>query len=157
MRKRILDQSSKTVPSDEPRWLDLANIASVEVTSEDDSYMIESALLSETGTGWRASSPGEQIIRLLFDEPQSIKLIKLSFVESEKARTQEYVLRWSDKAELPNKELLRQQYNFSPPNAVRESEVHQVALEGVTGLELSIIPDIGGGDASASLACLRLA
>jgi hypothetical protein len=58
---------------------------------------------------------------------------------------------------MPEREVLRQQYNFSPPDAVRESEVYTVDLEGVRSLELSIVPDISGGDACASLASLRLA
>jgi hypothetical protein len=157
MRKRIIDQFPKAVAAVEPRWLDLARIASVEVTSEDEFYPIESALLTEAGTGWRASRPGEQVIRLLFDEPQRIKLIKLEFVESEKARTQEFVLRWAHQNGLPDQEILRQQYNFSPPSGVCESEAYSVNLEGVTVLELSIVPDISGGDAYASLASLRLA
>jgi hypothetical protein len=58
---------------------------------------------------------------------------------------------------MPYQELLRQQYNFSPPDSIRESEVHALDLDGITVLELSIVPDISGGDAYASLACLRLA
>jgi hypothetical protein len=94
---------------------------------------------------------------LLFDDPQQISLINLIFVESEKERTQEFVLRWKRQGGLADQEILRQQYNFSPPDAVRESETYTVGLEGVASLELSIVPDIRGGDAYASLACLRLA
>lgn len=157
MRKRIIDQFPKAVVAAEPAWLDLANIASVEISSEDESYPIESALQGETEIGWRASRPSEQVIRLLFDEPQQIKQIKLVFAELEKARTQEFVLRWSRQAGPPDQEILRQQYNFSPPDTVRQSEIYTVNLEGVTALELSIVPDISGGNARASLACLRLA
>jgi len=157
MRKRVIEQLPANTTDSEPRWLDLGRIATVEVTSEDGSHPIESALLPGTGAGWRASTPGEQIIRLLFDEPQRVRLIKLLFVEPEKARTQEYALRWSDTIGKSGREILRQQYNFSPPDATRESELHEVTLEGVTTLELSIVPDIRGGDARASLACLQLA
>jgi hypothetical protein len=40
MRKRIIDQLPKIVSAVEPRWLDLEHMASVEVTSEDESYPI---------------------------------------------------------------------------------------------------------------------
>jgi hypothetical protein len=52
---------------------------------------------------------------------------------------------------------VRQQYNFSPPAAVHEVEDYDVDLDGVTALELRIMPDISGGSAQASLAQLRLA
>ena len=157
MRKHVIDRLPQDAAGDKRRWLDLAHIACVEVTSEDESHPIESALLTETGVGWRASHLGEQVIRLLFDRPQRIRFIKLLFVEDERARTQEYVLRWSRDEGMPYQEILRQQYNFSPPDTIRESEVHAVDLDGITALELSIVPDISGGDACASLACLRLA
>jgi hypothetical protein len=51
----------------------------------------------------------------------------------------------------------RQQWNFSPQGTTGETEDHQVELSAVTVLELSIIPDIRGGNAFASLAQMRLA
>ena len=45
---------------------------------------------------------------------------------------------------------------FSPQGATRETEDHRVDLSSVTVLELSIIPDISGGNAHASLAQLFL-
>jgi hypothetical protein len=49
--------------------MNVDHIASVEVTSEESDYPIESALLLEGKKGWRAANPGMQIIRLMFDEP----------------------------------------------------------------------------------------
>jgi hypothetical protein len=37
---------------------------------------------------------------------------------------------------------VRQQWNFGPPNSVREVEEYRVELSGVTVLELVIVPDI---------------
>ena len=54
------------------------------------------------------------------------------------------------------KEIVRQQWNFSPPASIREVEKYQVDLSGATVLELVIDPDIGGGPARASLKNLRL-
>jgi hypothetical protein len=51
---------------------------------------------------------------------------------------------------------VRQQWNFSPPDAMRESEEYQVQLSDVTVLELVIVPDINRGAARASLKRLRL-
>jgi hypothetical protein len=157
MRKQVIDHVAPVPTNDTHHWLDLESIARVEVTSEDKEFPIESALLTEEGPGWRASHSGEQSIRLLFDEPQRIKLIELHFTEAERARTQEYLLRWSGDEGLSYQEIVRQQYNFSPPDTVHEREIYAVDLNNVTILELSIVPDINGGGACASLAQLRLA
>jgi hypothetical protein len=157
MRKTVIDRVRPILTNDKHYWLDLTSIARVEVTSEDESFPIESALLAETGPGWRAARPGEQTIRLLFDKPQGIKVIELHFTEIERVRTQEFVLRWSGGAGQSYQEIVRQQYNFSPPGTVHEREIYTVDLNGVTTLELGIVPDISGGSACASLAQLRLA
>ncbi|PQP33751.1 carbohydrate-binding protein, partial [Desulfobacteraceae bacterium SEEP-SAG9] len=108
-------------------------------------------------SGWRAAGPGKQTIRLLFDYPQRLQRIWLNFVETRTERTQEYVLRWSPDGGQSFREIVRQQWNFSPQGATSETEDLHVELPAVTVLELSIIPDISGGNAFASLAQLRLA
>ena len=135
----------------------MEELAEVEITSEDPAHPIESALLSGRASGWRAAGPGEQKIRLLFAYPQRIRRIWLSFVETHTERTQEYALRWSPDGGQSFQEIVRQQWNFSPQGATNETEDLHVELPAVTVLELSIIPDISGGNAFASLAQLRLA
>ena len=157
MRKRIIGHGPRDVSVTEPGWLDLERLAQVEITSEDAAYPIESALILGTGSGWRAAQPGEQTIRLLFDEPLRLKRIHLVFSEGELERTQEFALRWSPDGGQSYREILRQQYNFSPPDAAREVEDYDLDLDGVTALELKIVPDISGGGARASLAQLRVA
>ncbi len=157
MRKRIIGHGPGEVAAAEPRWMDLERLAQVEITSEDVGYPIESALIPGTGLGWRAAQPGEQTIRLLFNEPLRLKRIHLVFQEDEQERTQEFVLRWSPDGGQSYREILRQQYNFSPPEAAREVEDYDVDLDGVTALELRIVPDISGGSTRASLAQLRVA
>lgn len=51
---------------------------------------------------------------------------------------------------------MRQQWNFSPPGAIREVEDYGVEISDVTVLELVIVPDISRGAAHASLTSLRL-
>lgn len=97
------------------------------------------------------------MIRLFFDEPLHIRRIHLVFHEDEQQRTQEFVLRWSPDVGQSYKEIVRQQYNFTPPDTSQEIEDYTVYLAGVPVLELVIVPDINGGSAYASLARLRLA
>ncbi len=155
MRKRIIKEALEAGPQPET-WLDLEQRATVEVTSETDAQPIEAALVPSQGSGWRASEPGKQLIRILFDQPLPLKRIHLVFEEDEQTRTQEFTLRWSQDRGQSYKEVLRQQYNFSPGTR-RQIEDYDVALSGVTALELGIVPDISGGDAFASLAQLRVA
>jgi predicted ATP-grasp superfamily ATP-dependent carboligase len=93
---------------------------------------------------------------LLFDQPQRITCISLVFEESEIARTQEFVLQWSGDDERPLKEIVRQQWNFTPPETICEAEEYQVELLSVVVLELVIKPHMGGGGARASLKSFRL-
>lgn len=157
MRKRVISEGSQQAPHADHGWLDLPALAAVEVTSEDVAHPVESALSGGEGGGWRASQPGEQVLRVLFDEPQRLRHIHLLFEEGARARTQEFVLRWSADGGQVYREVVRQQYNFSPPGTAREAEDYRVELDVVTALELRIIPDISGGDARASLKQLRLA
>jgi hypothetical protein len=157
MRKMIIPQQPSLEVNNEHEWLELAQLAQVEISSEDPLHPIESALLHNYGSGWRAAEPGQQVVRLIFDRPLSIERIHLLVQEEELARTQEFVLRWSHDHGRTYREIVRQQYNFSPPGTTREQEDYTVELAGVTALELSIDPDVGGSGARASIARLRLA
>jgi hypothetical protein len=156
MRKRLIDPTAERLGTLGQGWLDLERAAVVEVTSEDEHYPVESAFDSGDARGWRAAAAGPQTIRLIFDHPQRLKCVSLVFEEDEFGRTQEFVLRWSSDGGSTLKEIVRQQWNFSPPESRREVEQYQVDLHGVDVLELVIKPDIAGGVARASLKNLRL-
>jgi hypothetical protein len=156
MRKRVITPTAEGIRAREESGLDVERAAVVEVTSEDKDYPVESAFASGDARGWRAAGPGSQTIRLIFDQPQRLTCISLVFEENEAARTQEFVLRWSPDGGRSVKEIVRQQWNFSPPESKRESEQYQVDLSNVTLLELVIKPDISGGLTRASLKNLRL-
>jgi hypothetical protein len=157
MRKRIMGHGVQEVSATDQHWVDVDRLARVEITSEDAAHPIESALLPDAGPGWQAAEPGEQTVRLLFDAPVRLSHVRLVFNEVRQARTQEFALRWSSDGGQSYQQLVRQQYNFSPPATTREVEDYTVNLDGVTALELSIVADISGGEARASLARLQLA
>jgi hypothetical protein len=156
MRKRLITPSPQDASPLDEGWLDLDGTAVVEVTSEEKEYPVESALVSGEMRGWRAADSGTQTIRLIFDEPQKLTCIVLVFEETETERTQEFVLRWSPDGGRSFREIVRQQWNFSPPNTIREVEEYRVGLSDVTVLELVIVPNISRGAARASLKSLRL-
>src|SRR5436189_3536843 len=128
MRKQISSQPQRESPSANTSWLDLEALARVEVTSEDAAHPIESALLTIGAIGWRAESPGEQTVRLLFDAPQRLRRIRLLFREEKEARTQEFVLRWSPTADGSSRDIVRQQYHFSKSEANEEIEASKGEL-----------------------------
>jgi hypothetical protein len=157
MIKRIIGQSdvARKTPSEE-KWLAIEQLVEVEVSSEAANFPIESAILPEReGYGWRAAETGEQIIRLIFNTPIRLQRILLEFSETQAERTQEFVLRWSSGG--PFREIVRQQWTFSPQGSTSEIEDYQVNLDGVKVLELVIKPHLSPNNAVASLQRLRLA
>ena len=156
MRKTLLSPTDSSSAGQGYERLDLAQAARVEVSSEAEGYPVEGALLKDVQGGWRASEPGIQTIRLLFDHPQTIRVVRLVFKENEFARTQEFVLRWLPRGTSAWKDVVRQQWNFSPPITEIECEEYNVDLPSAAGLELSVRPDISGGETRASLESLQL-
>lgn len=158
MRKEIITPTSQGNQHADLHWIDVENLARVELSSEDEAHPLESALRAgAAGPGWRAALPGPQTIRFIFDTPIKLRQVRLGFREEELARTQEFVLRWSPDQGRTFRDVVRQQYNFNPPGTSTEQEEYRVDLSGVTVLELSIIPALGRSDVRASLAQFLLA
>ena len=157
MRKRIVGpHRAEAGGESEQGWLDLEQIATVEVTSEHPGFPVESVFGSGVGPGWRASQKGVQQIRVIFDEPASLHRIQLRFHEAECERTQEFTIRWSSADGGPSREIVRQQWNFSPAGSTTEIEDYIVDLEAVSVLELTIQPDLAHSEAVATVASWRL-
>lgn len=137
-------------------WLDLEALAELEITTDDPEHSIDSALaVASEGDGWRAPTPGEQMIRICFHRPQRLRRIRLVFEEKAMSRTQEFVLRWAAEGG-EYREIVRQQFHFHPPEGAEEIEEYEVELEQVRVLELTIVPEMGGCEAHASLKELRV-
>lgn len=134
--------------------MDLASHGRVRLTSEDASHPIEGALQTLPELGWRAASSGPQTIWIDFDVPQTIREIHLRF-EIAAPRTQEFVLLASTDGGRSYREIVRQQFNFSRQTTA-EDEHYFPHLSGVTDLKLTIVPDISGGDATATLRALHV-
>ena len=157
MRKHIINTTRPNPPGPSEEWLNLEDIARVEVSSEDSRYPIESAFKRGESIGWRASQTGEQTIRLLFDEPKDLRRIWLRFSEPRVERTQQFTMRWTDSQTGSSKEIVRQQWNFNPRSSTTEVEDYKVDLNHAVSLELIIDPDLGKNEAFAALAEWRVA
>ena len=152
MRKRIIEPPESTrVESMDRSYLPVQAIAQVEVTSDDPDSPIDAALYGLETSGWRAATPGEQRVAIVFDEPELIRKLTLKFVEADRPRTQEFVLTWSSHIDGPAHIIVRQQWTFSPSGSTAESETYIVDLNNVRMLELMIKPDLNDPSAIASL------
>src|SRR5689334_16399537 len=95
MRKRIVELRDTRSPAESDAGRpNLSEIATVEVTSEDERFPIETVFEGNSRPSWRAARPGP-MIRLIFDEPAVVRRIRRRFDEPESERTQEFTLSWS--------------------------------------------------------------
>jgi hypothetical protein len=154
MQKNIIADVADRTP--QPRWLDVSTLTDVDLTSEDPTHPVEHALLGDAD-GWHAGTPGAQTIRLRFHEALTLHRIRLIFEETSHARTQEFVLRWFPVRGDSGRDIVRQQFTFSPQGSTIEVEDYSVTLEGVGILELMIVPDISGGETLATVKEWRVA
>jgi len=146
----------RTSPDDLVRdpWLNLEMLATAEISSEDPRHPIEHALEGRE-EGWRSLLPGPQVIRIRFDDPQMISRVHLHFHEAEHERSQEFAL-FATTKEAARKEIVRQQWAFSPNGATSEIENYKFELQDVTTLELSIDPGRHDKQAVATVKVLKV-
>jgi hypothetical protein len=144
MRKRILNREEAPRSPSSPPGLDVSALATVWITSEAKDFPIDNVFDGTKGSGatrWVAAEPGEQTLILEFDEPQDVKEIELEIEEREAHRIQELSLSASTDGGASYRELLRQEYHFSPSGATFEHEKWSVEAKGITHLRLRIAPD----------------
>ena len=117
MLRKLIIKPHPATPDSTPGEIDIADVATVLVTSEAPDHPIDLAFDLDRGPGgtrWIAGEPGEQTVTLAFDAPQTINQILLEVEEPEVARTQELHLSLSCDGGRTYRELLRQEFNFSP-------------------------------------------
>ena len=157
MRKAAFSPAPST-PEQRPSldtWLDLEHLASLEISSEDPAHPFEDALRGEETEGWKAADPGPQTIRLTFDEPRPIRRIRLEFREPTQERSQEFSL--AAVVAQEKRELLRQQWSFTPNGSTVEVEDYTINLSDVLMIELTIDPGRHDKQAYASLQSIAIA
>ena len=158
LRKQILS-AHPMGPAPRTAEKDIAALATVLVTSEDPGHPIDHAFDGQRGPGgsrWIAERSGEQVLILAFDTPQTIRKITVEVEEPDVSRTQELQVSVSHDGGQTYQELLRQEYNFSPPGTTFEREEWPVRAERVSHLRLTIKPEKGGKPYRATLTSLAL-
>jgi hypothetical protein len=156
-RKRLLDDERGMGP--ELGRLDLARCAVIAYSSEDPSHPVDHLLDRRSGPGgsrWMSARPDvvEQIV-VEFDRPQSLSRLVYEVEEAERERTQEVRVEASTDGGRSYRQVLVQEYTFSPRGATFQHEDLRVNLCEVSRLRLTIVPN-KRGSGPATLTTLKL-
>ena len=139
--------------------IDIVRSATIAYSSEDPANPVDHLLDGHSGPGatrWISARPDtiEQIV-LEFDEPQTISRLVYEVEEAMRERTQEVRVEVSEDGGRAYRQILIQEYNFSPRGATYQREEQRFNLGKVTHLRLTIAPN-KGGSGTASLTALHL-
>jgi hypothetical protein len=162
MRKQIIEAGRGAAGlrrGSRPAGVDIAAVATVLYTSESTEHPVDYLFDADDGPGgsrWEAATDGEQTLILAFDTPQSIREVSLETEERRTSRTQVLTLSLSQDGGAAYREVLRQEFTFSPPGTTYERESWSVPAEGVTHLRVVIRPDKGNAPGRATLTSLAV-
>ena len=131
-------------------WLDLDAVADVIITARGER-------LSRARSMWSADCPGEQMIEIRFHHPMVVRRLRVVATEPEASRTQEMTVWACLHCGERHREVLRQQFNFSPDGATEEIEDYVFEFDDVSALQLRIVPSVEGRPATAHVRELRVA
>ena len=158
VRKRLLpkEAANRAALTGE---IDIASHAVLAYTSADPDHPIEN-LIDEhhgrCGTFWAGAEPNTtELIVLEFDQPQSISCMTYEVEECSCERTQEVRVEVSSDGARTYRQVLVQEYTFSPAGATFQREEQHLNLPPITHLRLTIVPD-KHGSGPAKLNSLRL-
>jgi hypothetical protein len=158
IRKRLISEQS-SMPAENPGELDIAGLALLAYSSEDPNHPLEHLVDGHCGRGgtrWASARPNvtERIV-LEFDRPQRISRLVYEVEEGGQERTQEVRVEISTDRGRTYRQVLAQDYTFSPQGATFQHEDLRLDLAAVTHLKLTIVPNKGGSGV-ATLTSLRL-
>ena len=132
------------------QWLDLDVVADVAIVAG-------GLRVARVPGFWSAESPGEQMIEIRFHHRTRVRRLRVVSSEVKESRTQEMTIRVSLRGGERHREVLRQQFNFSPNGAREEVKEYALQLEDVSTIQLRIVPSIDGRPAVARVSELRVA
>src|SRR3954462_13332960 len=157
LRRRPLVADEATIArADE---IDIAGCASIAYSSEDPAHPVENLFDGRSGPGatrWMSARPDtiEHIV-LEFDQPQTIARLVYEVEEATWERTQEVRVEVSEDGGRTYRQILVQEYNFSPAGPTFQHEQQRLNLRQVSHLRLTIVPN-KNGSGIATLTALRL-
>lgn len=158
VRKRLLPREGAN-PGRLAGEIDIATHAVLAYTSDDPDHPIENLIdghYGRAGTFWAGARPDttERIV-VEFDEPQSVSCMIYEVEEYSCERTQEVRVEVSSDGARTYRQVLVQEYAFSPAGATFQREEQRLNLPSITHLRLTVVPD-KQGSGPAKLNSLRL-
>ena len=158
IRKRLISAQTPMSAEGEDE-IDIARLALLAYSSEDPDHPLEHLLDGRSGRGgtrWAsARANATERIVLEFDHSQRISRLVYEVEECSQERTQEVRIEVSTDGGRTYRQVLAQDYTFSPRGATFQHEDLRLDLVGVSHLRLTITPNKGGSGA-ATLTSLRL-
>jgi F5/8 type C domain len=158
LRKRPLDAAAaESFHADGE--IDIARSATIAYSSERPTDPVEHLFDGHDRPGatrWVSARPDttEQVV-VEFDAPQTISRLVYAVEETERERTQEVRVELSEDGGRSYRQILVQEYNFSPRGATFEREDQRFERRQATHLRLTIVPN-KNGPGTATLTALRL-
>jgi hypothetical protein len=140
LRKRPLegDAEANVGATDE---IDITGCATVAYSSEDPAHPVEHLLDGNSGPGatrWISARPDTtEHVLVEFDQPHAISRLVYEVEEAERERSQEVRVEVSEDAGRTYRQILVQEYTFSPRGATYQREEQRFNLENITHLRLA--------------------
>src|SRR5271169_4301521 len=139
--------------------IDIAGGATIAYSSEHPAHPVEHMLDGRSGPGatrWISARPDaiEHIV-VEFDQPQAISRLVYEVEEAIRERTQEVRVEVSEDGGRTYRQILVQEYTFSPGGATYQREDQRFNLLQASRLRLTIVPN-KNGCGTATLTALRL-
>lgn len=159
IRKRLISEQSQGFPGVAAGEIDIASRATLAYSSEDPAHPIEHLIDGYYGRGsthWAsARTNATERIVLEFDHPQRISCLVYEVEEYQQERTQEVRVEVSSDQGRTYRQVLVQEYTFSPHGALFQHEELRLEFPAITHLSLTIVPNKSGSGV-ATLTALRL-
>jgi hypothetical protein len=159
LRKRQQLRADDAASASVAGELDIASCATIAFTSEDPAHPVEHLLDGSSGPGatrWTSAraDTSEQIL-VEFDKPQIVSRLVYEVEEATRERTQEVLVEVSEDGGRTYRQILVQEYNFSPTGATYQRQEQRLNLRQASHLRLTIVPN-KNGSGTATLTSLRL-
>ena len=132
------------------RWLELDAVADVTIVAG-------GRRVNRVPGVWSADSPGEQTVEIRFHHRTPVRRLRVVSSEGNESRTQEMTIWVSLRGGEQHREVLRQQFSFSPNGATEKVDEYALHLEDVSSIQLRIVPSIDGRPAVARVSELLVA
>ena len=159
LRKRPLEPDAATIAR-AANEIDIAGCATIAYSSEDPAHPVENLLDGRPGPGatrWTSARPADTLEHIVveFDQPQTISRLVYEVEEAIRERTQEIRVEVSEDGGRTYRQILVQEYTFSPGGATYQREDQRFNLPQASRLRLTIVPN-KNGSGTATLTTLRL-